>query len=431
MIDPFVLSVEAVPAEPTPAADRAFYWSSAGSFPWLASNVGPNLGELGAVNDRNIDFVRIASAVVSADRSVLRSGRLSAWNRREIAIVVDVTLVEPWEAVREELEGLLGFLTGDIWHLGFAQRKGAPEQTAVRAIGASRIVLFSGGADSGAGALLSAHELHGTAKHALMSHYSDKNLPPLQRSLAQTTEGLFPGTLADHIQVHHSRGRKTVNGNGYRQENSTRSRSLLFLAFGLAVASVDRLPLWIPENGYASINPPLSPNRRGSLSTKTTHPAFLQGLSDILLKVGAHGDLVNPFANATKGEMFSKVRDLIGRDAASEYLSSTTSCAHTGAKSFGLPRRAQCGVCFGCLLRKASFIASGITDRTEYIEPGEDRRVANWLRSKSVETAMRDFVRTELREQDLATMRIPSNICLADAAELCNRAMDELRGLSL
>jgi hypothetical protein len=431
MIDPFILSVGAVPAEPTPAADRTFYWSSAGSFAWFASKFGPNLGGLGAVSDHNIDFVRIASAVLSADRSVRRSGRLSAWNRREIAIVVDVTAVEPWESVRDELQALLGFLTGDIWHLSFTEQRGASEQTAARAIGASRIVLFSGGADSGAGALLSAHELQGTATHALVSHYSDKNLPPLQRSLAQTAETLFPGTLADHIQVHHARGRKTVNGNGYRLENSTRSRSLLFLAFGLAVASVDGLPLWIPENGYASINPPLSPNRRGSLSTKTTHPAFLRGLGDILLKVGAHGDLVNPFADATKGEMFSEVKDLIGAEAASNYLSSTTSCSHTGAKSFGISRRVQCGVCFGCLLRKASFIASGITDRTEYIDAGGDERVANWLRSKSVEAAMRDFLKSELCEQDLATMRIPSNIRLADAAELCNRAMNELRGLSL
>jgi len=269
------------------------------------------------------------------------------------------------------------------------------------------------------------------ATHALVSHYSDKNLPPLQRQLAQTTETLFPGTLADHIQIHHSRGRKTVNGQDYRKEDSTRSRSLLFLAFGLAVASVNGSPLWIPENGYASINPPLSPNRRGSLSTKTTHPAFLQGLSEILDRAGAHGHIVNPFADATKGEMFRQVKESIGSDAASEYLSSTTSCSHTGAKSFGISRRAQCGVCFGCLLRKASFIASGIADRTEYIDPAISKQVSDWLQTKSVETAMRDFLRTDLREKDLALMRIPTNIRLADAAELCNRAMNELRELPL
>ncbi|WP_147378923.1 hypothetical protein [Mycobacteroides abscessus] len=431
MIDPFFLSVEAVSEEPTAEAERTFFWSGTGSFPWFTSNVGPNLGELGAINDRNVDLVRIASAVLSADRSVRRSGRLSSWNQREIAIVVDVTATDPWDAVKDELEALLGFLTGDIWHLAFVQQRGVPEQAALRAIGASRIVLFSGGADSGAGALLSAHELHGAATQALVSHYSDKNLAPLQRALAQTTETLFPGTLVDHVQIHHSRGRKTVNGTNYRKEDSTRSRSLLFLAFGLAVASVDRIPVWIPENGYASINPPLSPNRRGSLSTKTTHPAFLQGLSEILLKVDAHGDVINPFANATKGEMFRRVRDLVGADVASGYLSETTSCSHTGAKTFGISRHVQCGVCFGCLLRKASFIASGVVDRTEYLAADGNEQIANWLNSKSVETAMRDFLKTPLHEKDLATMKIPDNIRLVDIAELCNRAMNELRGLSL
>jgi len=114
MSDQFVLSVEPVPDEPTPDAERTFYWSGTGSRPWFTSTVGPNLGELGAVNDRNIDFVRIASTVLSADRSVRRSGRLSAWNRRDIAIAVDVTAVEPWEEVRSNFEALLGFLTGDI-----------------------------------------------------------------------------------------------------------------------------------------------------------------------------------------------------------------------------------------------------------------------------------------------------------------------------
>ncbi|CQD20037.1 7-cyano-7-deazaguanine synthase [Mycobacterium europaeum] len=431
MSEPFMLSVEPVPAEPTAGADRTFFWNGTGSHPWFVSTVGPNLGAFGEVNDRNIDFVRIASAVLSADRSVSRSGRLASWNKRDIAVVVDVLSVDPWDSVRGELQELLGFLTGDTWHLGFREQRGTPEQIAIHAAGASRVVLFSGGGDSGVGALLSAHELHGTAKHTLVSHFSDKYLPPLQRCLAERTDTLYPGTLADHIQVHHSRGRKTVNGNYYRKENSTRSRSLLFLAFGLAVASVDQLPLWIPENGYASINPPLSPNRRGSLSTKTTHPTFLLGVRNILTKVGAHGDLSNPFADRTKGEMFSEVRDLIGEQAASEYLSATTSCSHTGAKTYGISRRAQCGVCFGCLLRKASFISSGIPDRSEYICPKDDARVADWLASKSVESAMRDFLRTDLQESDLATMRLPNTVRLADAAALCNRAMDELRGLAL
>ena len=56
------------------------------------------------------------------------------------------------------------------------------------------------------------------------------------------------------------------------------TRSFLFLAFGLAIASMEELPLWIPENGFASLNLPLTADQRGSLSTRTTHPLFLEQL---------------------------------------------------------------------------------------------------------------------------------------------------------
>ncbi len=430
MSSAFKLSVDDVPSDLT-GTSNTFFWPKQGTSPWFTSNVGPNLGELGRVNDRNIDFVRIASAVLSADRSVLRSGLMSAWNTREISIDVDVIAVEPWLGVKTELENLLGFLTGDTWTLKFSETKGASEQIAARAIGASRVVLFSGGADSGAGAILSAHELQGSSSHALVSHFSEKNLAPLQRKLKDETVRLFPNSLSDFIQVHHSRGRTSPEGKLYKKENSTRSRSILFIAIGLAVASVNKLPLWIPENGYASINPPLSSNRRGSLSTKTTHPAFLQGLVRILGKVGAHNELSNPFADLTKGEMFTKVSEAIGVEAASNYLSATTSCSHTGARSFGLKGRIQCGVCFGCVLRKASFAASSIPDQTQYLVPAGDQRLERWLESKLVVPAMRDFLSRDLRAQDLATLRLPNDIELAKATELCNRAMAELRSLSL
>lgn len=427
----YSLTVSPVPDQVPTSADSTFYWAKAGSTGWFSSTVGPGLGEFGLVNDRNIDLVRIASAVLAADRSASRSGRLSRWNTREISVTVDVIAVKPWRAVQGDLEALLGFLTGDTWHLDFKRGRGQGEQLAARATGVSRVVLFSGGADSAIGALVSATELQGKGEHALLSHYSARTLAPLQRQLGARTEELIPGVLADHVQVHHSRGRTAPNGKAYGRENSTRSRSLLFIALGLALASVEGVPLWIPENGYASINPPLSSNRRGSLSTKTTHPAFFNGLRKILAEVGAHHDFSNPFAELTKGEMFARLRDQIDADAASGFLSVTTSCSHTGARTFHIPPKVQCGVCFGCVLRKSSFIAAGIEDKTPYLDPAGDAQKERWLAEKSVAIAMKDFLQTPLTESDLATLRIPADIALSDAADLCRRAMDELRGVSL
>jgi 7-cyano-7-deazaguanine synthase in queuosine biosynthesis len=297
---------------------------------------------------------------------------------------------------------------------------------------ADRVVLLSGGADSATGALLSAIDLEKTAgKHALMSHWAAPSLPPLQRDIGRAIEQYAPQTLSDHVQVHHSRGRRTASGARYKKEDSTRSRSILFIAFGLALASVNGVPMWIPENGYASINPPLGINRRGSLSTKTTHPAFINGVRAILAKVGGHNDLVNPFAAMTKGEMFLKVKDEIGLSAASDLLSSTASCSHTGARSYGISPSVSCGVCFGCVLRKASFLAAGIADKTRYLDATGNKRIQDWLDSKSVMPAMRDFLASPYGEKELATLRIPQSLSLAEVADLCNRGRDELRGLAL
>ena len=264
----YELTVAPVPSTMTSDADRTFYWHDGHSHQYFRANHGPLLGGLGAVNDRNIDLVRIAVAVLAADRSSLRSGRLSNWNQRDISIAVDVLAASPWQTVQPELEKLLGFLTGDIWRFTFRENAGAPEQIATVGLGATRVVLLSGGADSATGALLSAVDLASRGEQQiLVSHWASPNLSPIQTRVADAIEDLAPGTTADHVKVLLARGRHSPTGKAYGKENSTRSRSFLFIALGLAVASVHKVPLWLPENGYASINPPLSRSRRGSPST--------------------------------------------------------------------------------------------------------------------------------------------------------------------
>ncbi len=399
--------------------------------PYFHANVGPRLAEYGLVKNRNIDFVRIAAAVLAADRSASRSGRLSHWNQRDISLTIDVLAVGPWNAVRVDLERLLGFLTGDAWSLTFRRETGAPEQLGSAALGAKRAVLLSGGADSATGALLSALELASSSeKQVLVSHWASTNLSPLQTRVADEIEQLAVGSTADHIKVRIARGRHAPGGAAYGRENSTRSRSLLFIALGLAVASVDEFPLWLPENGYASINPPLSKSRRGSLSTKTTHPKFISDLKRVLGSVGAHHDVVNPYADMTKGEMFALVRGAIGAAGASKFLSATSSCSHTGARSYGIGPEVACGVCFGCVLRKASFEASGLDDATHYLAPESDVE-RNWLAGKTIIPAMRDYLSAPFGESDLSRLQIPAEIPLADVVRLIDRGREELGRLAL
>ena len=428
---------------PESSAKSTFYWSSGapGSFDStyrLWSNglrpqfggLGPQLGGLGPVTEPNIDFVRIAAAVFTADRSTPRKLGGSNWNSRDIGVTVPVGAPDRWRLAREDLESLLKLLTGDTWRIEFIQSYAPKEPMAKFVPGAEMVVLLSGGADSAIGALKSRQDA-GPGGHILVSHVGATNLAPIQRAVASTVEQLVPGVPQKHLQVRFGRKSHQINGARFLSESSSRSRSLLFLAFGLAVASRDGLPLWIPENGFASLNPPLGPERRGSLSTRTTHPAFLEGLATVLEAVGAQSIIVNPFIGQTKGEMFAEVAVRFGKEEASKFLSLTHSCGWTGQRAFGISMRRQCGVCFGCVVRKASFHASGIEDGTEYIVPVPGTSLEASLQRSSIESSVRAFARRGIRTHDIAAMGLPPSYPSRDAFDLCKRGLAELEGLDL
>jgi 7-cyano-7-deazaguanine synthase in queuosine biosynthesis len=422
------------------ASDEVSTEEAASSFYWLTDQrssftpgMGPSLGLLGAVPALNIDVVRIALAAFAADRSVPREAGGSNWNQRPLELEIPVSHPAVWGGVANELAGVLGLLSGDRWALSFVKKQAPVEAVRLPDVASPprRVVLLSGGADSAIGGLYSRSLLSSDEHHVVLSHFSNTMLAPIQRRVAAEIERLIPGPTQQHVVVHLGRREKRIDGTLYPSEPSSRSRSLLFLALGLAMASMHKVPVWIPENGFASINPPLGPERLGSLSTRTTHPAFLQDLSAVLTKAGAHAVIENPFARSTKGEMYQRVVDLVGLDVASTFLSATHSCALTGQRAHHISAEVPCGICFGCVLRRASFTASGVVDATNYIAPSSDPVVQHWLDGKSVEQQVRNFIRRGVRGRDLATLGLPSNYRVRDALDLCQRGIQELRSLYL
>lgn len=407
--------------------DEVFLWTGTGRTTFTGAT-GPYLHELGAVNPINVDLVRIALAVLAADRSILRAGRGSDWNARVLDLTIDVANADIWTARADELSELIGFLTGDHWSFIFTQAPAAAfPPLAVEGERHGRTVLLSGGADSAVGALLSALELGAGRSQALVSHYSFTALSPVQQDLVAAIEGLVPGQAQVHHQFHLNRASRRLDGTDFRSETSTRSRSFLFLALGLAVAERTNSLLWIPENGFASLNPPLGPDRRGSLSTHTTHPRFLLELSALVTAAGGHGVLENPFELITKGEMFRRLAAAIGVDDASRYLSATNSCSHTDGRYSGAPAGTACGVCFGCLVRRSAFAASGVPDATTYLVNDTSGRFEEFVRGKSIVEPMRDFVARGVRPRDVMAMSLPEGYRAQDALTLCALGVDELR----
>jgi 7-cyano-7-deazaguanine synthase in queuosine biosynthesis len=424
------------PLAPSVARSR-FFWVPDSSRDSFVSTLvpkrealGPRLGALGPVRQANVELVRLAVMVYGADRSTPRKAGRSNWSRRDLDIEVPVSDPSRWEPVRERLQAVFGFLSGDAWTISFRKALAPKEaEHKSRYSGAKRVVLLSGGADSAIGALFSRHDL-GDAQHVLVSHVGLTNLAPIQRDIAKRIGLLLEGPDQFHQQIHFSRHTKQVDGTGFRDETTSRTRSLLFLALGLAIASIDGLPLWIPENGFASLNPPLTADQRGSLSTRTTHPVFLEQLAELAAVAGAHAVIENPLADMTKGEMFTQVAELVGKAAASDFLSTTHSCGHTGHRNLDFAPTRQCGVCFGCLLRRASFLAADLKDQTEYLCDLTRNRPDAYLQSKSMESSLRSFLSHGLRTSDLASLTLPSNYSTAAARDICGRAIAELGMLS-
>lgn len=340
----------------TPNAVRAMAAQSRGDLGVALYNMGgPHLPGLGHIlphaarrlahppSIRSWDFLSIALAVFAADRFVLRSESPDAWTR---TIALDVELVDPgpWAVQAQPLADALRFLSGDIWYLRFHTGGHPPPNFPARLTDRDCTCLFSGGLDSLIGA---------------MNLVSAKRRPFII-SQASPKEGVVQARLADRLGLkdHRFEGRVIERWRA-PYEPSSRTRSLLFFAYGTLAASSIGGELIVPENGLISINPPLTRRRLGSLSTRTTHPYFVSSLQMILNAVGLGVTLVNPYAELTKGEMLAQCQHpQINKLAHWSY-----SCGK------GKRLNTQCGVCVPCLIRRAAFHAAGLKDDTSYHVP--------------------------------------------------------------
>lgn len=425
----FLLTIDEQTGATAPVFDEVFLWIRSGKSTFTGT-LDPHLSAFGAVRGENVDFVRIALAVFSADRSVPRQARGSDWNARDFELTVEVGNPTAWQTQAASLAETVGFLTGDKWTFTFTQ--GAPNpadggELELDDPSPAATALLSGGADSAAGALLKALDLAKGSTLQLVSHFSATSISPFQKELVRRIRAAAPEITVVHRQANLNRSSKRLDGTSFRNEPSSRSRSLLFLALGLAAAERSSQPLQIPENGFASLNPPLGPERRGSLSTHTTHPRFLRDIQQVLTDAGAHGLIHNPFQGLTKGEMFRQIAERVGESTASAYLSSTNSCAHTDARYSKVAAGSSCGVCFGCLVRRASFHAAGVADATEYLSNDAANRYAAFVGQKSIVEAMHDFTREDPKPRMVMTMSLPDDYPPGAALDLCKRGVAELR----
>jgi hypothetical protein len=298
------------------------------------------------------DFLSLSLGVIAADSFVKRADAADGWTR-EIDLTVELLEPSPWRGVSDEIEKTLRFLTGDLWRLTF-EANGAPIPGQKRMVwkdaGCDAVCLLSGGLDSFIGAL------------DLMA----SGLMPYFVSCAYPKDAEKQTALASKLGL---LGNRHYHANpdprwAHENETSMRARSLLFLALGTLIASTLRIkpaeapiPLYLPENGFISLNVPLTARRLGSLSTRTTHPHFIGGIQSILSNAGLNVRILNPYQFRTKGQMMRDCRDLA---ALKKLAQMTVSCGKWKRKS------QQCGRCLPCLIRRAAFDAADLADSTNY-----------------------------------------------------------------
>jgi hypothetical protein len=201
---------------------------------------------------------------------------------------------------------MLRFLTGDIWSVAFVaggfMPGGGPSTVRIGARSETCVSLLSGGLDS----LIGAIDLHAAGDRPVFVSNRVKGDCSKQHQFA---EAMGVGTVRS---LNHNA--KTAARN---PKISQRPRSLAFLAFRiLAATTLDRyedganVTLHVPENGFISLNVPLTRLRSGSLSTRTTHSIFMDQMQGLVDALGMPVRLVNCYRHKTKGEMMMECADL-------------------------------------------------------------------------------------------------------------------------
>jgi 7-cyano-7-deazaguanine synthase in queuosine biosynthesis len=298
------------------------------------------------------DFLSLALAVTAADLAGHRTASPDGWTRE---FELEVAVADPafWNGERALVTRLLGFLTTDRWDVTFVGGGFSPKPSSKPLLlGEDCISLLSGGLDSFIGNV----DLVANGKRPLVVSQTVRGDAENQVAFASAIGGGLR-----HLQMNHN-----AEVPNPETPSSQRARSLIFIAYGLLAATTLKryhdghdVTLYVCENGFISINPPLTDMRLGSLSTRTTNPMFFKLVHELLEHAALKVRLENPYQLMTKGEM---LRDCQNKTLLNAHAVETTSCGR-----FLINGYRHCGRCVPCLVRRAAFMMAKMPDTTDYV----------------------------------------------------------------
>ncbi len=324
------------------------------------------------LSPRLIDLLEIAAYVFSADCATSRGtewtddGATEPWGR-DFAFVIPLRDTAFWNTpeVKSLLTRVLTFLSDDNYSFDFrpleCDRQNQQQYLEFSELedwpfyGPERVLMFSGGLDSLAGAVETAKT---GGKLVLVSHRPVSTMDSRQRQLFGELKNEFPDQLI-HIPVWINKAEK------FGREPTQRTRSFLYSALGTVVAeSIKAGGVRFFENGVVSLNFPVADEALRARASRTTHPVSLHYFSDFYtLFTGRDFVLDNPYLFKTKAEVVS----VLANHNAAHLIGYTCSCAHSMFKS-----KAQwhCGTCSQCIDRRFAMTATGLLTNepaTDYV----------------------------------------------------------------
>jgi len=310
------------------------------------------------------DLLSIAILSYVADECIARRDADDRWSRH-IALQLPTQYSDPWSEWNHSVEQVLRFVSGDEYTIEINNAADSMhyEFDAPEISNCDCVCLFSGGLDSLSGVIQLLDE---GRRVCLVSHYADSLTRAVHDGLRTRLQEIYPDQI--DYRPCFIRRKRTNPAHSYqlpgKVENSHRVRSFLFLSLAACFAEVYGVnDIFIPENGVIGLNIALDSSRTGTLSTRTTHPAFVSAMAGIISGfLGRQIHLVNPFMAKSKIEI---LREL---DATNHVLlPDTHSCAKYDMIRW--TRRTDirhCGYCLPCVYRRLSMSPIGLDSADDY-----------------------------------------------------------------
>jgi hypothetical protein len=305
------------------------------------------------------DLAEVAVSVYFADRFAPRRHPehpdSCVIQRRRIRMSVCVRNPKLWNGEpRDVIHELLWFLTGDEWEVNFKAQNDSVQGEQQFLLDfvlpkPARVMLFSGGLDSYAGAI---HQLEDNEHfHVLVSGSTHNRMAAGQRlqvgGLLNRNQG-----QGEHVVVPYGLPQKL---DGLHLESSQRTRGFVHLSFGaIGARHLDAADLFVYENGVGALNLPFDATQAGAEVSRAVHPKTLLLVEELMTAVGHQSFVIRtPFQFITKAEALIHSRT----PQSVQGIRETFSCDRFPNYR---ERTRQCGVCSSCVLRRLSLEAAGL-----------------------------------------------------------------------